>query len=596
MVNKGQIMITCSGSECSNFSNWNFNGANGMNTDNGKVYVLLQTIIGTIEGSEEPPQTLQTLSIYKDVAISEQVATGIRAAALGAGSIAITVVNDSGLTGSVTWNGTQVPGSNVTLSGLVEIVDPKPGERVALIVKIGDQPTASGKEYLGMKEGMPICYIDEKDWKLPLEEILSPDMHRIFACIQVDKSKLPFIDEMLEPLKDNSTIRQRKKYIKLKTLESETGIVDLESKLRHRATKVPLINGMGLSDDLWEGAQGTPEGIEQFDFNQITAGAATIGVLGTYATWALGFADLGNLTGNLTFTQISNAIEVGRTITTENLAGNTFRNTSNYPHNGDPTRGWRLDINSAATSPIFCEMEGPGTYIIENLRMTAVLAGNNAAFVFYRNIAAAFDFHLCDCLFDCAALFDQGIKLNDTTPILYMYNNVIWDSANAGGTGAAFLLQANLAGASRVENNAVYGGARTGWDLANNAAVLSNNYALAGANAYTQIGAATGTNNLGDTAQNADVNWAVGVGNIINTAAVNCVRSVVDTNPLFLDILSGGALDGAGVANAAALARTVGIRNRPVPGPNGTSIGPAEFQYYPIVGQSRIHIPVGIGI
>jgi len=451
-------------------------------------------------------------------------------------------------------------------------------DRVALIVKIGDQPTASGKKHLGMKEGMPICYIDEKDWGLSLEKIMSPDMHRIFACIQVDRKKLPFIKKMLKPLGGvKNMTRQRKKYIKLKTLERETGIVDLESKLRHRVTKVPLINGMGLTDDLWKGAEGTPEGIENFDINQITAGAATIGVAGTYATWALGFADLGNLTGNLTFTQISNVVEVAATVTTENLAGNTFRNTSDWSHNGDPTRGWRIAYNNGATGLIFCEMEGPGTYIVENLYVVAGAVGNNGALVFFRNIGTAFDFHLCDNLFNCNALFDQGVKPSSAIPVFYMYNNAIWDTANAGGIGAGFSLSLALNANSRVENNVIYGGVRTCWDLINRAAVLTNNYGFnGGGGTFTNIGAATGTNNLADNAQPIDAAWLVGVGNIINAVTGLCVQSINDAQANFLDIVEGGTLDGAGILNTIA-ARVTGIRGRVVPGPTGTSVGTAEI-------------------
>jgi hypothetical protein len=92
---------------------------------------------------------------------------------------------------------------------------------------------------------------------------------------------------------------------------------------------------------------------------------------------------------------------------------------------------------------------------------------------------------------------------------------------------------------------------------------------------FQTIGGATGTNCLSVDATAANPNWAVGVGNLINQVTANCVQGVNPAVANFMDILAGGTLDGAGVANV--LARPTCIRNRAVPGPNGTSIGAAEI-------------------
>ncbi|MFA7219271.1 MAG: hypothetical protein WC119_02045 [Synergistaceae bacterium] len=84
----------CDGEACAYFSNWTFSGMRDYNTDNCKLYI----------GLEMYSPTVQQIRIYKDNSFSELVAIGEGAS----GSITLSEVSSSGLSGSVTWNGTPV--------------------------------------------------------------------------------------------------------------------------------------------------------------------------------------------------------------------------------------------------------------------------------------------------------------------------------------------------------------------------------------------------------------------------------------------------------------------------------------------------------
>ncbi len=60
-------------------------------------------------------------------------------------------------------------------------------DRLFGVFKVGDQTGGPGKEYKAIKDAMCIQYIDEADWGLPIEKILSKNMHRVFCIIEFKK-------------------------------------------------------------------------------------------------------------------------------------------------------------------------------------------------------------------------------------------------------------------------------------------------------------------------------------------------------------------------------------------------------------------------
>ncbi|GAF73298.1 unnamed protein product, partial [marine sediment metagenome] len=192
------------------------------------------------------------------------------------------------------------------------------------------------------------------------------------------------------------------------------------------------------------------------------------------------------------------------------------------------------------------------------------------------NIDVAHDLCLHDLLWNSNAREYASIYCSDATPTHYVYNNVLWEPDGICFRG---LINAD----SLIENNAAYiatgtnSGEGDGFNAVNRGGAYRNNTSYDNArNDFGLIGVATGTNNRSSDITAADVNWAVGVGNTINAVVAADVQGVNDALANFFDITAGGPLDGAGVANGIA-ERLLCIRNRAVPGPNGTSVGPAEI-------------------
>lgn len=87
--------VVCEGDSCSNFSSWLFSGMSDSNSTNCTMHVGL-----LIQGTD------QQVRIYKENTLTTLTAVGQRT---GAGSITLVEQNSSGLSGSVTWDGTLIP-------------------------------------------------------------------------------------------------------------------------------------------------------------------------------------------------------------------------------------------------------------------------------------------------------------------------------------------------------------------------------------------------------------------------------------------------------------------------------------------------------
>jgi hypothetical protein len=63
--------------------------------------------------------------------------------------------------------------------------------RVAIVLKVGDQQTAKGREHLGIKDGMPIDIIDEADYEDNPENIISDHVRKVYAVVEVSRALKP---------------------------------------------------------------------------------------------------------------------------------------------------------------------------------------------------------------------------------------------------------------------------------------------------------------------------------------------------------------------------------------------------------------------
>lgn len=221
------------------------------------------------------------------------------------------------------------------------------------------------------------------------------------------------------------------------------------------------------------------------------------------------------------------------------------------------------------------QQEGPGTTIVNNLNIIKSGAVSTTRYAFLvSSVTTGFSLSLHDNMIDGNGISNiTGIRCQDKEVTLNIYNNVVWNPGVNSRNGIALVVETS--GNDIVENNTVYGFS-TAFNVGGLAVDVRNNVVLGSGTAdYGGIAAATGRNNASGDLTAANGNWAVGTNNLTGIVAGNCFQSVNDALATFLDILTGGTLDGAGIANAI-VARVTGVRGRAVPGPNGTSIGAAE--------------------
>jgi len=102
------------------------------------------------------------------------------------------------------------------------------------------------------------------------------------------------------------------------TLEVATNTPNL-SKITLTGDKIPILNGTDLSEDNFIDATLLNNERNFDDIKATTIGNKTIGITGDFSTFALAFADIGNLTGNLTLKQITDITETSEVLISENF-------------------------------------------------------------------------------------------------------------------------------------------------------------------------------------------------------------------------------------------------------------------------------------
>ena len=387
------------------------------------------------------------------------------------------------------------------------------------------------------------------------------------------KGLLASTHDIADKTLDTSIYRPRIKRIDIEVLASLCGIRDLDKRM-HSGDSLSIVNGTGLTEEHFKDATTISNDIRFTDVKHISIGAATVGAAGKYATLVLAYGDLVNLTGDLTFTVISAIAAAAQADVTEDLKSFTLLTTSSIDPLSDPTRNGNLITVTSDTGAFFNRPAGIGTFIQEKLFMTRTVAGLNVTrpLLYSRVPSANIVCRYRNNMFNLGGLQGTGIYSDNVGAPLYISNNTFYN----GGTYCIYIdtLDGNI---NSIYSNNNMCGTAVGIVMNNNAGTLRNNIACTGGANYSNIGAITGINNFGTDATGADGNFAVGSsGNQINQVAANGFQSLVNTDANFLDIIAGGIFDGAGVANDAALARTLCGRGRQVPGPNGTSVGVAE--------------------
>lgn len=412
---------------------------------------------------------------------------------------------------------------------------------------------------------------------------ISPHMKKVYSIVKLPRNKKAFVtDTLLETLEkkvaDPSGMKQdsvaRTYRMDWDSLAKASGIIGYEDSLRD-TLPTDIVDLTALKKYYYMRAKtkqemATKDTVEVKDVNVVTSGSYTVGSGGDYATWNAAIADIGNLTGNLTFTQISDVTETSASLLTETLGGFTLRFTSNTGHKGDPNKGW-VTTWTIDNHMIDFQPSGGGTIEVDSL--VVVASANKTAgvfaFVFNANtVTSTGNFH--DNIIDGASKTNtRGFAVNDADWTLNAWNNVVTD-CDIGYWSIT-------ASTYTIENNTILNSASTGFSLSSNAGTYTNNVSVgAGSNDFFNMTAATGNNNASSdtTAQNS--NWTSGTNNVVSVTAANEFISQASDDWNLGKLKSGGSLDSGGTTTAIA-GNTTGIRGNARPTGTNVSIGADQF-------------------
>jgi hypothetical protein len=452
--------------------------------------------------------------------------------------------------------------------------------RIAIVLKVGDQQTAKGKEHFGLKEGMVVDCIDEKDYGDTLENIFSEHMRKVYAVVEVPRTLKAKINDFMasvgmvgnNEIPDTNKFRPRAKVLPLENLEKKTKKTGLVKDLRGSKV-VSIIDGSMLKEtDFVDAltAVGTNPSIP--DRNIVTSGNYTVGSGGNYATWVSAIGDTGNLTGDLTFSQISNTTENAIGYISNHLNGHTLKYTNSSPPAGDPTRGYNINWN-ANVLLFSIYPEGTGTVIMEKLywKHAQDSIGYNPC-IWSASPTTGFTCHIRNSMFDGQTFVGGWLSMRSANVTWYVYDNVVWNGGKTLSTPMCDGINVDSASNSSViENNTVYKFAGDGVDCTGKNVTCRNNACFDNLGfGFNNIGAAAFTK----CASSDSTGSEPGLRNLV---AANEFVSISPTNSEFLDVRAFGDL--AGVGSSALLTfNTADIRNRPRPNLGGTvSIGGAEI-------------------
>lgn len=432
------------------------------------------------------------------------------------------------------------------------------------VYKIGDQPCSKGQEFRALKHGDPVDllpeniviekeYTDIDGGKITVKEeaptIISEHMQKVFLII---KHPIAYLDEYKNSLKEISppedeekTIYDKEKYcprskkLNLAEFEKLTGVKEDDLKSEKI---VPVVDCTKIALDSKVLEDRTVISVNTIeDRNSESSGGFTVGSAGDYATWSALFADLANLTGDLTGTQIESISTSTQATSSIELGGYTLKCTADISHYGNKSVG-RIITQTSDTNIFNLAFTGSGAVEIEKINMTWNTAGSSVG-IYVNSTTTGFTALIHDCLIDGAGYTNyRGISAGDANDILQVYKCNIWD---------CYYALNNFAGnaSSVFENNTSYNASAYGIRGNSQAGTYRNCISVgAGTADFEGIGSATGYNNSSEDATAADANWSTGTDNVESITPANEFYSLLDTGTYYLLLKSTSSLIGAGTA------------------------------------------------
>ena len=293
-----------------------------------------------------------------------------------------------------------------------------------------------------------------------------------------------------------------------------------------------------------------------------TIGSFTVGLGGTYATWALAFAALGSLTGPLTYTQVSPTFETASAILPGGFAYNNFLMTiqgNANAHQGNPfNRG--LVIETQHDGPIFDfgnAVDDP-RIIMQDLHLERKTGASVTGIYFntnftpfganpkiFRRIIIGTRPGFSNQYFYGMWFDDEGFQKPATGAVLHhiFIQDVLHDGVRMGLGFSTLGLVENVTCRNCQENGfnflrsfpAPYGTVQNCLSFFNNISDFAN------------IGGVKGNNNASEDATAANGNWQTGAGNLSGLTIANEVHISGPKYHVNYPKLTGG-LVGTGIA------------------------------------------------
>jgi hypothetical protein len=368
----------------------------------------------------------------------------------------------------------------------------------------------------------------------------------------------------LHPAAADAQIRQR--YIDLSELATALGDASLETMWR-AGVPVPVQDGTDLNVSTLKNSIGRTFP-EVPDHNVVSTGSFTVGSGGSYSTWSAALADIGSpLTGNLTFTQISDTSESAQAaVGGLDPDGFTLLLDCDTPHLGDPTSGHEISLDFAGgANPamritfINANTAAGSTVEIKNLRFFSAVdvVGGGADMLEINSITVSGTkiTRVHDCMFDANGGFRDGLRLMQDNE-MEVWNLVIWDSDNV-----AFQCFQNVTpGTAKIENCVFKDAAGFGYSGPNHAGITERNNVAVGTGAFDFF---SGASVIRENLASSDTT-AGGTSPLTNIVEATEFVSTSDASADFMKVAAGQALDTSGATQEAF--NTKGIRGNDRPG------------------------------
>lgn len=464
-------------------------------------------------------------------------------------------------------------------------------DKAYIYAKRGDSGTSPNKHTNSRVWDGMVSVIDPVDsgWLSP--PVISEWMQKVYLVLEIDRNMLPALLDVancsddLMTCSDMSKYRSRKGFLDFSDLATKLDVPDLLTKI-YGGELIPVVDAHAIVSgaDLKESVK-ADFSIRPLikDINAITSGSYTIGSGGNYATISAFADDMGNLTGDITGTIISNSSDSSSAVFDITQNGyNIFltgpASGTGY-HYGIPGNGYICTTSVAGGQSILLITDGTGGFYVVNMYIKNAVSKEASTYgaLTVGNTTVTSNWFFDSLMIDLDntnyATTGRGIFIGDNSPYPFITNSVIWDGSHEG-----IFYSSTVNNSTLTENVSIYDCAYGFYISTNAGSTIRNCYAggCGTADFYIPPSDCTTIGRYNASADStATGSWFTGsAGNAGSKTLADNIVSTDDSSTFFMAPRCGSFLDGGGETNASF--RTECIRRKAVPGQKGTSIGAAE--------------------